>query len=763
MTSPARRPAVPAAGLVRASPRREPAVGLAAFAPAALLGLLEWAALVAPADDAAAWTMLAASLGAGAALIAAARLRTARARCAARLATLLALSAGTLLAAGVPARLLAPAGWGELAAGVGDGLDAMATTVVPYRGSDPWTRTTMMLGATGIAAIAVVVLCWPRGDRGRSASPILAAGILAALYAVPAGLVVDDRPALTGTMMAMALAALVVAGRVRGGRAGLTAAALLVAAAVGGASTPVLDAGRPWVDLQALTQAGGGVSYGWDHDYGPIDWPRDGREMLRVKAQAPAYWKAQVLETFDGIAWRDDPHGAGPEPAPDEDRGEPQWYQTIAVSVRGLSSPRFVTAGQTSRIFASSRRIVATADGGFATAGTPLDHGATYKARVYTPRPSQSQLAHASWDLGSRSPGWLTIELPHRIGDLPGQPNVVRFAPFGSGLVTTLHRPGVATEAGDWRAALRRTGLRRTFDLAERLRSEATSPYDYVRRVERRVMQGAIYSEHPRMTPNPLDTFLFDDRRGYCQHFSGAMALLLRMGGVPARVVVGFSPGVADAKDGTYVVRDLDAHSWVEAYFPRYGWVTFDPTPAASPAREQVDDEQATLGFGRDTQDAGQAAGIARIRGVGASGSGADGTRGSTAGGGPRTAILAGLALGAVAAIAGVVLLRRRHRLSSTGPVSVDPALAELERALRRVGRPPRDGQTLLELELGLADAPAAAGYVRALRRRRYAAGGGSRPSAAERRALRARLGAGLGLSGRLRSWWALPPRPGRG
>ena len=56
---------------------------------------------------------------------------------------------------------------------------------------------------------------------------------------------------------------------------------------------------------------------------------------------------------------------------------------------------------------------------------------------------------------------------------------------------------------------------------------------------------------------------------GYCQQFSGAMALLLRMGGVPARVGAGFSPGTLDSDRDEYVVRDLDAHSWVEAYFPR--------------------------------------------------------------------------------------------------------------------------------------------------------------------------------------------------
>ena len=87
--------------------------------------------------------------------------------------------------------------------------------------------------------------------------------------------------------------------------------------------------------------------------------------------------------------------------------------------------------------------------------------------------------------------------------------------------------------------------------------------------------------------PIPLDGFLFEDRRGYCQQFSGAMALMLRMLGIPARVAAGFSPGSYNRDTREYRVRDLDAHSWVEVYFTGIGWVPFDPTPTASPAESQ--------------------------------------------------------------------------------------------------------------------------------------------------------------------------------
>src|SRR6185503_16623675 len=68
---------------------------------------------------------------------------------------------------------------------------------------------------------------------------------------------------------------------------------------------------------------------------------------------------------------------------------------------------------------------------------------------------------------------------------------------------------------------------------------------------------------------------------------SGAMALLLRMAGIPARVSTGFTSGSLDAKTREFVVRDLDAHSWVEVWYHEIGWVTFDPTPASAPPRSQ--------------------------------------------------------------------------------------------------------------------------------------------------------------------------------
>jgi hypothetical protein len=81
---------------------------------------------------------------------------------------------------------------------------------------------------------------------------------------------------------------------------------------------------------------------------------------------------------------------------------------------------------------------------------------------------------------------------------------------------------------------------------------------------------------------DPLSHFLFVSKRGYCEYFASAMAVMLRTVGVPSRVATGFQSGYFNDVSGLYVIRASDAHAWVEAWIEGRGWVTFDPTPAAS-------------------------------------------------------------------------------------------------------------------------------------------------------------------------------------
>ena len=78
---------------------------------------------------------------------------------------------------------------------------------------------------------------------------------------------------------------------------------------------------------------------------------------------------------------------------------------------------------------------------------------------------------------------------------------------------------------------------------------------------------------------NPLESFLFRDKTGHCELFAGAMALMLRSCGVPSRIVLGYHGGTLDAAANEFVIRQADAHAWVEAHLPNAGWVAFDPTP----------------------------------------------------------------------------------------------------------------------------------------------------------------------------------------
>ncbi|HWR35471.1 MAG TPA: DUF3488 and transglutaminase-like domain-containing protein [Clostridia bacterium] len=82
---------------------------------------------------------------------------------------------------------------------------------------------------------------------------------------------------------------------------------------------------------------------------------------------------------------------------------------------------------------------------------------------------------------------------------------------------------------------------------------------------------------------DPVANFLFERKRGHCEYFASAMAVLLRAEGIPSRVVTGFRGGEYNDVTGDYIFRARDAHSWVEVFFPGHGWVTFDPTPASAP------------------------------------------------------------------------------------------------------------------------------------------------------------------------------------
>lgn len=138
----------------------------------------------------------------------------------------------------------------------------------------------------------------------------------------------------------------------------------------------------------------------------------------------------------------------------------------------------------------------------------------------------------------------------------------------------------------------------RILDLARRVTQRASDRFSKAMELEQYLRSNYKYSLILRGTPSnrdPVAMFLFDVRSGHCEYFASSMAIMLRQLGIPSRLVNGFRTGEYNDIGGNWTVRQHHAHSWVEAYFPPYGWIEFDPTP--------TDPGQPKTGFARLISD----------------------------------------------------------------------------------------------------------------------------------------------------------------
>jgi protein-glutamine gamma-glutamyltransferase len=749
-----------AAAPARAHPER---ARLGAFAALGLFGGLHWAALIEPPQSGdMLLSLLFALAGAGALIALPESLPDWQRRTAAGIVAFVLLVLA-LLMAGLPLWTLGPHGWDDLVAGMNQGISSTPAITVPYRGIDEWVRIAILSGGTALLALGALLAFWPR--RGvTDGYPIAAAVALGALYAVPIIEHGPDAPYFDGALFCILLVGFLWLERVRSDQVAVAATCVVATATAAAIVGPRLDGTRPWFNYEAFAEKlepTRAEAFSWTHSYGPMTWSRDGRELLRVKAQTAAYWKATNLSEFDGVRWREGPPSRDAQVDP---RFNQRWVQTIKVVDRGLRSTQFVGAGSVLDILPGSSRVaLPQPDGTFVTSTKPLRPGDSYQASVYFPHPSDNQLRRSGTNYPGYTQDFLELRVPLRgasaglvdqVTGRPLGPNAeLRFNTYGTEAGAGIVWPsgfGVQ-DAGD--SVMADSPYAQLYSLTQQIRRETKSPYEFVQAVQDRVKLGTTYDERPPGRAYPLASFLFDTKTGYCQQFSGVMALMLRMGGVPARVASGFSPGSYNSERKDYVVRDTDAHSWVEAYFPPYGWVTFDPTPAASPASSQLGDGGAGAGGGPTLPgNFGGRLGQSGDRPFLPGDPGAD-IAPTDGGGSWKLPVGAGVAA-LMALLAGVVLWRRR-----TPFAPLAPELAELQRALHRSGRDPSPDVTLARLETRLGGSGAAAAYVRAVRDRRYARAA-VEPTRAQRRALRRQLGAGLGWRGLLRSWWALPPLP---
>jgi transglutaminase-like putative cysteine protease len=124
-------------------------------------------------------------------------------------------------------------------------------------------------------------------------------------------------------------------------------------------------------------------------------------------------------------------------------------------------------------------------------------------------------------------------------------------------------------------------GMKRIEELARTITQGETTRYDRAVAIEQylRLNYGYSLQATPGSRGRSLEDFLFEDQQGHCEYFAAAMGVLLRTLGIPARVANGFNSGEFNRLQDFYLVRQSDAHSWVEVFFPGHGWVPFDPTP----------------------------------------------------------------------------------------------------------------------------------------------------------------------------------------
>jgi transglutaminase-like putative cysteine protease len=129
--------------------------------------------------------------------------------------------------------------------------------------------------------------------------------------------------------------------------------------------------------------------------------------------------------------------------------------------------------------------------------------------------------------------------------------------------------------------------------LAQELTAAALTPYDKAKAVES-YLRTIPYNDEIAAPPagaDPIEYFLFDLREGYCDYYATAMAMMLRSVGVPARAVSGYAEGTFDEESGAWFITQRDAHTWVEVFFPDYGWIEFEPTAAESPLERPAGEE----------------------------------------------------------------------------------------------------------------------------------------------------------------------------
>jgi transglutaminase-like putative cysteine protease len=308
------------------------------------------------------------------------------------------------------------------------------------------------------------------------------------------------------------------------------------------------------------------VGFVWNAQYGGLKFSGKPTTVLQVQsAQPPTYLRATVLDDFRNDAWAIGvPRLADSlEPAAAYRRSN---QTREIVTVNALADTHLVGGSIPVRFEVANGAPLVRFGPGFAALNQNLPQGFRYTVWSYAPRPTPADLRRSppEYPTELEDEGLLTVgdnltalpfDFPNRapvmLGLLKRQLDVDRYLPLAR--------------------------------LAERVAGGTRTPYDAVEKLQRWFLSPGTfrYSNHPAFVSPALVGFVTRTHAGYCQHFAGAMALMLRYLGIPARVAVGFAGGSYDQAQNLWNVSDREAHAWVEVWFKGYGWLPFDPTPAA--------------------------------------------------------------------------------------------------------------------------------------------------------------------------------------
>lgn len=301
---------------------------------------------------------------------------------------------------------------------------------------------------------------------------------------------------------------------------------------------------------------------GYGRDDSRLGAPLELRQELYFTAVSPvkAYWRGESKSVYTGHGWTS--LLLAPEPVPESFEASAESVESSEV----VQQIRFVEpVSETQPIF---------------SAGTPMGVTSLYTGKQHTKTAAEGLklrydpgAAAMFFEQSSSARQIYGYELVVSTADVPDERLIQSRGEDPEEIVAReLQLPATLPD--------------RVRSLGVELAAGHDNRYEAVQSVLRYLQENYTYSlasEIPFEGQDFTDYFLFEQRQGYCDHFSTAMTVLLRSGGIPARWVKGFAPGTPDPADPQrYSVSHADAHSWVEVYFPEAGWVSFDPTPGYS-------------------------------------------------------------------------------------------------------------------------------------------------------------------------------------